>query len=162
MNKLTLKSGLLALMTTATLLSSAAFAEPPASDAAPYHHKMHGEYRAHHDGMHKLFRGLDLTEEQRGQVKQIMQQHRDTMKQNRPSIEERQVRQAKMLDLLSADSFNESEAVALVQAKQQQRQNAAIAKLKVQHDIYQMLTPEQQATFKANLAKGMGRKGDRR
>lgn len=161
MNKLTLKSGLLALMTTATLLSSAAFAETPNRDAAPYH-KMHGEHRAHHDGMHKLFRGLDLTDEQRGQMKQIMQQHRDAMKQNRPTDDVRQAHQSQMLAVLSADSFNEADALALVQANQQQRQNAAIARLKVQHDIYQLLTPEQQAQFKANLGKGTGRKGDRR
>ena len=49
----------------------------------------------------------------------------------------------------------------MMDARQEKRQQAAVERVKMQRAIYQLLTPEQQAKFKANFAQRGSRKGDR-
>lgn len=160
MNKMTLKSGLLALMTSAALLAPAAYAAGP--DDGGCRHEMRGEHRGHHGDMHKMFRGLDLTDAQRSQMKEMMQSHREAMQAKRPSDEVRAAHKQQMLDMITSDSFNEADLKSMMAQRSELRAQAAVERMKMQREIYQMLTPEQQAKFKENFAKRGGRKGDRR
>ena len=168
MNKLTLKTGLLAFVTTAALMAPMVHAAnghygngDGSGDCFASRQEMRGDHRGYHGDMRKMFGGLDLTDQQRADIKGLMQQHRDAMQERRPSSDVRQAHQEQMLALMTADSFNEADAAAFMQARQAQRQQGAIEMMKVQREIYQLLTPEQQAQFKENFAKRGMRKGDR-
>ena len=159
MNKMTLKSGLFALMTSAALLAPAVYAAGQADGGC--RHEMRGEHRGYHGDMHKMFRGLELTDAQRSQVKALMQSHREAMQANRPSDEVRAAHKQQMLDMITSDTFNEADLKAMTAQRSEQRAQATVARMKMQREIYQLLTPEQQAKFKENFAKRGGRKGDR-
>lgn len=171
MNKLTLKSGLLTVVTTAALMAPLVYAGnghygngngDGSRDCYSSRQDMRGAHRGYHDNMRQMFRGLDLTDQQRADIKMLMQQRRDTMQDRRPSSDVRQAHREQMLTLVTADSFNEADAIAFMEARQAQRQQGTIEMLKVQREIYQLLTPEQQTQFKENFAKRGMRKGDRR
>ena len=159
MKKMTLKSGLFALMTSAALLAPAVYAAGQADCSC--RHEMRGEHRGYHGNMHKMFRGLELTDAQRSQVKELMQSHRKAMQASRPSDEVRAAHKQQMLDMITSDTFNEADLKAMTTQRSKQRAQAAVARMKMQREIYQLLTPEQQAKFKENFAKRGGRKGDR-
>ncbi|QYJ85946.1 Spy/CpxP family protein refolding chaperone [Shewanella mesophila] len=168
MNKFTLKSGLLAFVTTAALMTPMAYAAngyygngDGSGDCFASRQDMRGDYRGYHDNMGKMFRGLNLTDQQRADIRGLMQQHRDAMQERRPSSDVRQAHQEQMLTFVTADSFNEADAIAFMEARQARRQQSGIEMLKVQREIYQLLTPEQQTQFKENFAKRGMRKGDR-
>lgn len=163
MNKFTLKTGLLALVTTAALMTPAVYAGGYGygyDDSS--RHGMRGEHRGYHGDMRQMFRGLDLTDQQHAEIKALMQQHWQTMQDKRPSSDVRQAHREQMLALVTADTFNQADAVTLIQARQEQRQQRAIEMLKVQREIYQLLTPEQQLKFKERFATSGMCKGDRR
>lgn len=160
MNKMTVKSALFALMTSAVLLAPTVSAENGSNQGQGYQ-DMRGDHRGYHDNVRKMFRGLDLTEQQRSDIKGLMQQHREAMQDKRPSAEVRQAHQQQMLDLISSDSFSEADVLNMMDARQEKRQQAAVERVKMQRAIYQLLTPEQQAKFKANFAQRGSRKGDR-
>ncbi|GIU22520.1 hypothetical protein TUM4644_14770 [Shewanella colwelliana] len=160
MNKMTVKSALFALMTSAVLLAPTVSAENGSNQGQGYH-EMRGEHRGHHGDMRKMFRGLDLTEQQRTEIKSLMKAHKSERAAQRPSAEVRQAHQQQMLDLISSDSFSEADVLNMMDARQEKRQQAAVERVKMQRAIYQLLTPEQQAKFKANFAQRVSRKGDR-
>lgn len=83
------------------------------------------------------------------------------MQAKRPSDEVRAAHKQQMLDMITSDSFNEADLKAMTAQRSEQRAQAAVERMKMQREIYQMLTPEQQAKFKENFAKRGGRKGDR-
>ncbi|MFV7770044.1 Spy/CpxP family protein refolding chaperone [Shewanella marisflavi] len=160
MNKMTLKSGLFALMTSAALLAPAVYAAGPNNDGG-CRHEMRGEHRGYHGDMHKMFRGLELTDAQRSQMKELMQSHREAMQASRPSDEVRAAHKQQMLDMITSDSFNEADAQAMMAQRSERKAMAAVERMKMQRAIYQMLTPEQQAKFKENFANRGGGKGNR-
>jgi periplasmic protein CpxP/Spy len=89
-----------------------------------------------------LLRGLDLTEDQRAQVRQIMQGHRDEFR----AVSERlQAAHRAQQDAVTATPFDENAVraraadVAAIQA------DAAVLRAKVHSDVFAVLTPEQQA-----------------
>ena len=93
-------------------------------------------------GAFGLLRGLDLTEEQRAQVRQIMQGHRDEFR----AVEQRlQAAHRAQQDAVEATPFDENAVraraadVAAIQA------DAVVLRAKVHSDVFAVLTPEQQA-----------------
>lgn len=103
--------------------------------AAGYEHGRHMQ----HAPMKRMLAGLDLTDSQREQIKQLMQQHRSEQKTARPDKAERK----QMRDLLAADTFDETAARLLLEKQQQQAVNKRLAAMKLQHQVLQVLTDEQ-------------------
>lgn len=155
MKKNTLKAGLLAIVASTTLLTAGVSA---ADDHQGNHggkqgyHQMKGKHGGHHD-LRKMFRGLDLTAEQKTEMKALFTAHRDEMKQNRPSKEERAAQKAQMLDFITTTNFSEDAVRQALAAKQEARQQKAVDMLKLQNQAYQLLTPEQQEKFKQRFTK---------
>lgn len=91
-----------------------------------------------------MFDGIALTEQQRQQMRDLMQQARH----DRPAISIDDV--AAMHDLVTADKFNEAairekaEKIAQVQIEQH------VEMARVQNQMYHLLTPAQQATLQEN------------
>ncbi|ABV34893.1 protein of unknown function, Spy-related [Shewanella sediminis HAW-EB3] len=164
----TLKAGLLAIVAGTALLTTSVYAEQQTGCQDSGYH-MKGDRMGHHNGgmksaMKKMFRGLDLTDEQRTEIKTLMKAQKDSMQGSRPTSDERQAHKTEMLALITADSFDESQVKLLMQQKHEKRQDKAVGMLKVQNEIYKLLTPEQQVKFKENFEKGHSRherKGER-
>ncbi|WHS98870.1 stress adaptor protein CpxP [Pantoea sp. SGAir0180] len=91
-----------------------------------------------------MFDGIELTEHQRQQMRDLMQQARH----DRPATNIDDI--AAMHDLVTADKFNEAairdkaEALAKVQVEQQ------VEMARVRNQMYHLLTPEQQAALQKN------------
>lgn len=155
MKKNTLKAGLLAIVASSALLTAGVSAgenHQGSNEGKSGYHQMKGKHGGHHD-MRKMFRGLDLTAEQKTEMKALFSAHRDEMKQNRPSKEERAAQKAKMLDFITTTNFSEEAVKQALAAKQEARQQKAVDMLKLQNQAYQLLTPEQQEKFKKRFAK---------
>ena len=157
MKKNTLKAGLLAIVASSALLTAGVYAAHDQDGSGDGHgknghHQMQGERGGHND-MRKMFRGLDLTDAQKTEMKALFSAHRDEMKQNRPSKEARAAQKQQMLAFITSSNFNEAEVKQALAAKQEARQQKAVGMIKLQNQAYQLLTPEQQEQFKQRFAK---------
>jgi periplasmic protein CpxP/Spy len=113
-----------------------------------------GEASRHHGGMHRMWlRGLDLTEAQQTQIRQLFERRRQD--KQRPSEEQREAHKAQMLALITAPQFDEIQAEQLISERQQAHKARAMAQLQLQQEIYQLLTQKQQVKFR----EGIGRRG---
>ncbi len=93
-------------------------------------------------GFHmKAFKGLDLTDAQKEQIKTLMQQHRASM----PKRDELKPDMEQLQALIQADSFDEAAVRSLLQAQQKDKLEHEVARAKLQFDINKVLTVEQKA-----------------
>ncbi|MFW0765652.1 ATP-independent periplasmic protein-refolding chaperone Spy [Trabulsiella odontotermitis] len=106
------------------------------------HHK--GKPGMHHDMM---FQGLNLTDAQKQQIRDIMKSQRDNMK--RPSLDERR----EMHNLIASDSFDKAKAEAQINKMAEQHKAMMLSRMETQNKIYNILTPDQKKTFNANFEK---------
>lgn len=106
----------------------------------------------HHKGMHggqheMMFKGLNLTDAQKQQIRDIMKGQRENMK--RPSLDERRA----MHELIASDTFDKAKAEAQIDKMEAQHKAMALSRMKTQNKIYNILTPEQKKQFNANFEK---------
>lgn len=127
-------------MTTGLLTTSAAMADGK--------DKRFGK----HGGSHKIYKKLDLTDEQKQQIKQIYQSvHKkegfgQRMAQRKAFMQKRQA-------LIEAATFDKAAATTLANEKSQQKQKGFIDRLEAEHKAWQILTPEQKTKAKEMMAK---------
>lgn len=132
----------------ANLAHAADATSATATDAAQpnakmmHHHK--GKMGQRHDMM---FQGLNLTDAQKQQVRDIMKEGREHMK--RPSQDEMR----EMHNLVASDSFDKAKAEAQINKMEQQHKAMMLTRLENQNKIYNILTPEQKKQFNANFEK---------
>jgi len=94
-----------------------------------------------------MFDGIELTEEQRQQMRDLMQQARH----ERPVVHIDDI--AALHELVTADQFNEAairekaEVIARVQVEQQ------VEMARVQNQMFQLLTPAQQSALQQNYQR---------
>ncbi len=152
-----LKAGLFAILASSAVFATTVSAEPGQGCDHPRSefHK-HGD-RMGHDGMHRMFEGLDLTDAQKADIKKLFAEQRAARSDDRPTKEERLAHRAEMHALITAANFDEAQAKALMSAQQEKRQAQAIERMKMQNQIYNLLTPEQQAKFKARFEAQAGK-----
>ena len=127
----------------ATNLAHAADTTTAPSDSKPMmmHHK---GGPGQHDMM---FKGLNLTDAQKQQIRDIRKSQRDQMK--RPPLEERRA----MHDIIASDTFDKAKAEAQIAKMEEQRKANMLAHMETQNKIYNILTPEQKKQFNANCEK---------
>lgn len=166
-NALPLKASLLALMAGSVLFAGQLHAtsinpEGQASaEQREYRSAEHkGEHHRGHSGMFKFLRKIELSDEQKADVKAIMTKYQQE-RTPRPTQEQHQAHRAEMLALITQGDFDESAAQALVQAQQQKHQGAMVNKLKMQNEIYQLLNDDQKSQFTAQFTQ-MSAKHSRR
>ena len=102
---------------------------------------LHGEERAQRSGQSHMFDGISLTEQQRQQLRDLMQRARhDRLPVNVSELET-------MHRLVTAENFDEN----AVRAQAEKMANEQIARqvemAKVRNQMYRLLTPEQQAVL---------------
>ena len=122
---------LTALFVASTLaLGAANLAHAADTTTAPSDSKPMMMHHKGGPGQHDMmFKGLNLTDAQKQQIRDIMKSQRENMK--RPSLEERRA----MHDLIASDTFDKAKAEAQIDK------------------IYNILTPEQKKQFNANFEK---------
>lgn len=148
MNKLRL--GIAALI-TGLVLSQAAMAHGERGDRGERGHRTDDpryEYDANFD--RRTLRGLELTEEQRQQIKGIVELHRDQHKTERDEIKVardnlRELAQDEALD--QSALTNAANELATIAARQR------VARINLLHEIKQVLNEEQRAELAARRGR---------
>jgi len=107
-------------------------------------HQHKGKMGPRHDMM---FQGLNLTDAQKQQMRDIMKEGREHNK--RPPQEEMRA----MHNLIASDSFDKAKAQAQVDKMEEQHKGMMLSRLETQNKIYNILTPEQKKQFNANFEK---------
>jgi periplasmic protein CpxP/Spy len=97
-------------------------------------------------------RGLDLSDAQKAQVKQIMSAERPTLK---PLMQQEKQDRQQMTALVRGGSFEEAKAMPIAAQEAQVHSQIAVERAKIEAQIYQLLTPEQ----KSKLAEREARRG---
>lgn len=104
-------------------------------------------------------RALDLTDAQREQVEQLMQQHRQ---QTRALVERAHAAEEAQRQAMEAPSFNEQQIRAAAQALAEVQTDLAVQQARLRSDIYALLTSEQQQRLQQMQAEREGREKERR
>ena len=120
---------------------------PPAGADKPM---MHTPPR--HGGMHEMFKGLNLTDAQKQQMRTIMKESHKEMK--RPSLEERRA----VHNIIASDSFDKAKAEAQAEQMSANGKARAMSMLETQNKLYNVLTPEQKKQFNQNFEKRLTEK----
>lgn len=158
-----LKAGLFAILASSAILTTSVYAQTQEhceNHKGECHKKgcrmAHGEMHGHGD-MHGMFAGLDLTQAQQAQIKQLLEAQKTARTESRPSKEDRIAHRNEMHSLITAATFDEAQAKALLSVQQEKRQTQALERMRVQNQIYNLLTPEQQTQFKARFEARTGK-----
>jgi protein CpxP len=120
------------------------------------------------DGGHRGYRGgnltndmrgmlshLDLTDEQREEVRSLMHDSRDQAEQAGTQMDGLKT---EVMDLVRTNGFDEPQIRILLETKSPQIIDLMLLRIKAMAEIYAVLTPEQQAEAEAFLEDGRGRK----
>ncbi|HBV40711.1 MAG TPA: ATP-independent periplasmic protein-refolding chaperone [Erwinia sp.] len=105
-----------------------------------------------HGGPHEMFKGLNLTDAQKEQMRSIMKDAHKEMP--RPSLEERRA----LHGIIAADSFDKAKAEAQAEKMSADGKVRALSMLETQNKMYNVLTPEQKKEFNANFEKRLTEK----
>lgn len=89
-----------------------------------------------------MFRGLDLTEEQKTQVQQIRQTSREKIK---PIREQMRANRQKLTELSATGSFDQAQVQAIAAQQGNLTAQLIVERESVKSQIFQVLTPEQKA-----------------
>lgn len=109
-----------------------------AGDKGEWRQKMAGA------GQHgQLWQQLDLTDQQRQQIRELMQAHRAAMPTAQHEAMQALLDDEAMQALLDAPQFDEQAARDILAQRAAQREQQQLASLKLQHEIQQLLTNEQ-------------------
>ena len=138
-----------ALFVASTLaLGAANLAHAADTTAAPTDSKPMMHHTGMQGGQHDMmFKGLNLTDAQKQQIRDIMKSQRENMK--RPSLDERRAMHA----LIASDTFDKAKAEAQIDKMEAQHKDMALSRIETQNKIYNILTPEQKKQFNANFEK---------
>ena len=122
-------------------------------------HKAKGDKWAQRGGLPRGFEQLDLSEEQKAKIRNIMVQHRAQQPENhadrRAQFQQKMMqRQSQEQQLMSGKTFDEQAARKLIAERQQERaelerQHAEreLQMLRVRHEAFQVLNPAQQQQY---------------
>lgn len=100
-----------------------------------------------------MFKGLNLTDAQKTQMRDIMKESHKEMK--RPSLDERRAAHS----IIASDSFDQSKAEAQAEKMSANAKEHALKMLQTQNKLYNVLTPEQKKQYNANFEKRLTEKG---
>ncbi len=99
--------------------------------------------KGHKRGGHaKMLRGLDLTDEQKTQVKSIMEKSRETVK---PLREQMKANRQKLQELSTNDNFDQTQVQSIATQQGSLTAQMIVEKERFKSHIFKILTPEQKA-----------------
>lgn len=143
MKKFTVAILAIALVAVGTIFVIAQTSEKPFEGKRNFgKQKRHGKFGRRGDHMGRLFRHLDLTDEQKAQLMQIRQTSRETMKPLRQQM--RQIRQ-QTADLGTNGVYDDAQVQALAGQQAEIARQLFVEKQKVKAQMFAVLTVEQKA-----------------
>lgn len=126
----------------ALVIALALLATPILAQGGPGRGPGYGHFRGADSPMHeRVLDQLDLTDDQRGQIDQLMADHRTAMKDRREQMRDRRMA---MRDLIHADEFDEAAIRDAAMAIAEAEADVAVERARLRHEIHALLTPEQQ------------------
>lgn len=114
-----------------------------ATEAHAYHSKGGGP-------MGRLFKGLNLTAEQKQQIKGIMQSHSNELIADKVAI--LQARQ-NLLTVTTSNAFDANAVQKAYTALAAAQENRTVLRAKIFSEVMPVLTPDQQTTVQGKIAK---------
>lgn len=142
----------LLIATMAVLLASAIGNAQTSDDATTAPPPMHGHSHAYgmHDHMMGFFsKALNLTDEQKTQMKAIMQKEHPAMK---PLMQQEHQIDTQLRQYVEG-TYEEAKVRALAAQKSQVQVELTVAHTRIHNELYQVLTTEQRAQLKEMEAK---------
>lgn len=139
-----------AMIVASTLaLSSASFAFAADTTPVPESPATQGKMM-HHKGPHHMnpFAGLNLTEQQKTQMKEIMKDSGA-----RPDRTAMKAQMDAMHGLVAADSFDEAKVKSQIDTITQSQSQRMLERARAENKMYNLLTPEQKKQFNENYQK---------
>jgi periplasmic protein CpxP/Spy len=118
----------------------------------PQHYGMkgpHGQFRGG-AGIGFPMRGLNLTEDQHAQIKQIMQNEKGNI---HPLMQQEFQARSQMMQLITSGTFDQAKATALASQEAQTHIQMQVEHAKIASQIYQLLSSDQKAKVTDMLAK---------
>jgi periplasmic protein CpxP/Spy len=143
--------GKLALFATLAVALVISTSYAVAEDGPAHHHGMgmRGGFMGG-PGMGFPMHGLNLTDDQRAQMKQIFQNERPNIK---PLMQQEFQAHQQMMTLITSGTFDEAKATALVAQESQIHQQMQIEHLKMASQMYQLLSADQKSKVAEMMAK---------
>lgn len=146
-----MKSNLFRLLiaATAVLLGTAIANAQTSDDAAPPQPMHVHAYRMHDHMMGFFSKALNLTDDQKAQMKTIMQKERPAMK---PLMQQEHQIDAQLRQYVEG-TYDEAKVRAVAAQKSQVEIELTVAHTRIHNEMYQVLTTEQRAQLKEMEAK---------
>lgn len=139
-----IKSALFAVM-AAGLVAGIAFAQKPGGGM---HHHMHGGFMG--EGFGLPLHQLNLTEDQRAQIKTIFQNEKPNIK---PLMQQEMTSHQQLMQLITSGSFDQAKATAIATQAAQTHIQMQVEHAKIGAQIYNLLNSEQKAKVADMMAK---------
>lgn len=143
----------LSAMTAVLTLCAGTFAQGGAG--APMHHP-HGNFMG--GGMELPLHQLNLTDDQKAQVKQIFQAEKTTMK---PLMQQEHAAHMQMVQLITSGTFEQAKVAAIAAQESQTHMQLEIEHAKMASQIYQLLSSDQKAKVADIIAQHQQRMQER-
>ena len=130
------------------LVAGVAFAQQP-GHPGPMHREMHGAFMGGPEfGM--FLHQLNLTDDQKAQVKQIFQTEKATIK---PLMQQEMQSHLQLMQLVTSGNFDQAKATAIATQEAQTHIQMEVEHAKIGSQIYQLLDSTQKAQVTDMLAK---------
>lgn len=134
----------LLIAAVAVVLGSTIAKSQTAADAPPPP-PMHGHFEGMHDPMMGFYsRALNLTDDQKAQMKAVMEKEHPAMK---PLMQQEREIDMQLRQYVEGP-FDAAKVQALATQKSQVQVQLTIAETRIHSELYQLLTPDQQAKLK--------------
>ena len=130
------------------LVAGVAFAES-GDNAGPMHHGMHHGFMGG-PGLGLPLHQLNLTDDQRSQIKQIMKTEHAHMK---PLMQQEFQARQQLLQLVTSGNFDQAKAAAIATQESQTHVQLQVEHAKIASQIYQLLDSSQKAKVSDIIAK---------
>lgn len=147
-----MNSKLTALTAVLTLFAGMAVAQ--AGTDAPMHHS----HRGFMGGMELPLRQLNLTDDQKTQIKQIFQAEKPSMK---PLMQQEHAAHMQMIQLITSGNFEQAKVAAVAAQESQVHMQMEIQHAKMASQIYQLLSSDQKAKVTDIIAQHQQRMQER-
>lgn len=146
------------LIAALAVAMGSAMAKSQTADAAPAPPPAHEHAYGMHEHMMGFFaKKLNLTDEQKTQMKVVMQKERPTMK---PLMQQQHQIDLQLRQYVEG-SFDEAKVQALAAQKAQIQAQLTVAETRVHNQLYALLTPDQQSQVKEMEARHEARMQER-
>ena len=135
------------------LAAGIAVAQSQGGEDAPMHGSMHRGMHGHMMGgpeFQMFLHKLNLSDDQKAQVKQIFQAERPTLK---PLMQQEGQAHLQMMQLVSSGNFDQAKATAIATQEAQTHIQVEVEHAKIHSQIYQLLNSEQKAKVAEMISK---------